>query len=116
MKRFLLAIAALLLASQASAQLATGNLQIDGRAGDTVVVKQPDVGFERKVDMTEARYTFRRIPPGMYDVAVTHADGSVMKPLRVQVSIGTTARVPTTVTESQAGATPATDAADDNDK
>ena len=105
----------MLLASQASAQLATGNLQIDGRAGDTVVVKQPDVGFERKVDMTEARYTFRRIPPGMYDVEVTRADGTTIKPLRVRVSVGTTARVPVSVTEVNA-AMPAADAADDNDK
>jgi len=116
MKRFLLAIAALLVASQAAAQLATGNLQIDGRTGDTVTIRQPDVGFERKVDMTEARYTFRRIPVGVYNVEVTHADGTVMQPLKIQVAIGTTARVPTSVTETQADATPAADATDDNDK
>ena len=115
MKRSFLAIALLLVASQAGAQLATGNLQVDGRVGDSVVVKQPDVGFERKMDLKEARYTFRRIPVGWYDVEVTHADGTVMKPLRIRVSVGTTARVPIGVTEAQA-ATPAADATDDNDK
>jgi hypothetical protein len=115
MKRSYIAIALLLAASQAGAQLATGNLQVDGRVGDVVVVKQPDVGFERKMDLEEARYTFRRIPVGWYTVEVTHADGTAMKPLRIRVSVGTTARVPIAATEAEA-ATPAADAAKDNDE
>jgi len=115
MKRSYLAIAALLAASQASAQLATGNLQIDGKAGDVVTIKQPDVGFERKMDLKEDRYTFRRIPVGWYTVEVTHADGTAMQPARVRVPVGTTTRVPVAVTEAKA-ASPSTDAADDNDK
>ena len=116
MKRSYLAIAALLAASQASAQLATGNLQIDGKAGDVVTIKQPDVGFERKMDLKEDRYTFRRIPVGWYTVEVTHADGTTMQPARVRVPVGTTTRVPITVTEANTVAPSSTDATDDNDK
>ena len=115
MKRSYFVIAALLFASQAAAQLATGNLQVDGKAGDTVVIRQPDVGFERKMDLTEDRYTFRRIPVGWYVVEVTHADGTTMQPARVRVPVGTTTRVPIAVTEAKADA-PSADAADDNDK
>lgn len=114
MKRSYLAIAALLVATQAGAQLATGNLQIDGKAGDVVTIKQPDVGFERKMDLKEDRYTFRRIPVGWYTVEVTHADGTTMQPAKVRVPVGTTTRVPVAVTEAKAA--PSTDAADDNDK
>ena len=116
MKRIVLAIAMLFATPQVGAQLATGNLQGDGRTGDVVAIRAEETGFERQMELKEdGRYAFRRLPVGWYMVNITRADGTALKPIRIRVPVGTTARLPVAATETEA-APAATPKSDDTDK
>ena len=117
MKRIVLTIAMLLATSQAGAQLATGNLQGDGRTGDVISIKGEETGFERQMELkADGKYAFRRLPVGWYMVNIKRADGTELKPIRIRVPVGTTARLPVAVTEAPEAAPAETPATDDTDK
>lgn len=78
----------------AHAQQASGNIMGDAKAGDTVLVESPEIGFHREVTLDkDGRYTMRRVPLGTYFVTVRHADGTADQAKAVRVQSGTTARV-----------------------
>lgn len=87
-------VAGLLLSATAQAQQASGNLMGDAKAGDTVVVDNPAIGFHREMTLDkDGRYTLRRLPIGDYVVTVRHADGTAEERKAIRVQTGTTARV-----------------------
>ena len=78
----------------AQAQQASGNVMAEAKAGDTIVVENPQIGFHREVTLEkDGRYTMRRVPIGSYVVTVRHADGTAEPGKGVRVQTGTTARV-----------------------
>lgn len=86
--------AGLLVSATAQAQQASGNLMGDGKAGDTVVVEGPAIGFHREMTLDkDGRYSMRRLPIGDYVVTVRHADGTAEARKAIRVQAGTTARV-----------------------
>ncbi len=89
------AILALGVAAGAQAQQASGNIMGEAVAGDTVVVHNPAIGFHREISVEkDGKYNLRRVPIGIYEVTVKHADGSQAGPTRqIRVQSGTTARV-----------------------
>ena len=78
----------------ANAQHSTGNLMIDAKAGDTVILQAPDIGVNREISVDhDGKYHARRLPMGTYVVTVRHADGTSEPAKAVTVRAGTTARV-----------------------
>lgn len=90
----LAALAALTFAVAASAQQASGNIMGEAVTGDTIVVRNASIGFQRELSIKEdGKYNVRRVPIGDYVVTVKHADGSESQPKQITVQAGTTARV-----------------------
>jgi hypothetical protein len=80
--------------ASAQAQQASGNIMGDAKAGDTIVVENPEIGFHREITVEkDGRYAMRRVPIGAYRVSVRHADGTAEPGKGVRVQAGTTARV-----------------------
>lgn len=87
-------VAALGFAAVAQAQQASGNIMGDAVTGDTVLVRNEAIGFQREISVEkDGRYNVRRVPTGIYVVTVKHADGSQDAPKQIRVQAGTTARV-----------------------
>src|SRR5262245_19464746 len=87
-------VIAALLAPGAHAQLSSGNLMGDGKAGDVVRVERAETGFLREITVKEdGKFRMARVPAGIYVVTITHADGTKTQPKEVRVQVGTTTRV-----------------------
>lgn len=81
-------------ASVAVAQSSSGNISGEAIAGDTVVIRGPDNGFHRELQIEkDGKYRVGRVPTGDYDVTIQHADGTVEQKPTVTVRVGSTARV-----------------------
>lgn len=87
-------VATLGIAAVAHAQQASGNIMGEAITGDTVVVRNASIGFQRELSIKEdGKYNLRRLPIGSYEVTVKHADGTESAPKQINVQAGTTARV-----------------------
>lgn len=95
LKNFALALVATLgIAAAAHAQQASGNIMGEAVTGDTIVVRNASIGFQRELSIKEdGKYNLRRLPIGNYVVTVKHADGTESAPKQIVVQAGTTARV-----------------------
>ena len=83
----------LLAANATSAQVSTSSLAGKAADTDTVTIRGVDNGFERDIKVEDGRFQIRRIPIGVYEVVITHADGSVEAPILVRARVGSTTRV-----------------------
>lgn len=93
-KSVAVAVLALGASFAASAQHSSGNLMVDAKAGDTIVMQAPDIGVNREVTVDhDGKYHARRLPMGNYVVTVRHADGTTEPSKAVVVRAGTTVRV-----------------------
>jgi hypothetical protein len=95
-RNFLLAgaVAGLLATSIASAQDTAGNIRGEAKAGDTIIVDNPIIGFHREMTQEkDGRYTLNHVPVGEYVIIVRHADGTAEPTKGVRVQTGATARV-----------------------
>ena len=94
-KRIALSLAlGLLLAGTAAAQSSVAHITGTAKAGETVVIKNVDTGFEREVPVKpNGRYQLRNLPVGTFAVTVKHADGTMDTPKLVTLRVGVTARV-----------------------
>jgi Carboxypeptidase regulatory-like domain len=96
---------ALFLAGTASAQSSVANISGDAKAGDKVMIFNPETGLKREIEMDkDGRYRARSLPIGNYSVTITHADGSIGKSHAVSLRVGATAFVPADATEEPAAA------------
>lgn len=87
-------VAGMLVLGSAHAQQASGNIMGDAKAGDTVIIDAPDIGFHRELTLAkDGRYQMRRVPIGIYVVTVRHADGTAEAGKGIRVQSGITARV-----------------------
>ena len=97
MRNFLLAVAvtgALLATSAAGAQDTAGNIRGEAKAGDTIIVDNPTIGFHREMTQEkDGRYTLSHVPVGDYVIIVLHADGTSEPTQAIRVRTGATARV-----------------------
>ena len=107
---------ALSLAGTAMAQSnSTGNITGDAKAGDTVLIFNPDTGMKREIEMRkDGRYRVRSLPTGNYQVTIKHADGTVGETHGASLRVGTTAFIaadpaPATPSATPAAAAPAQD-------
>ena len=94
-KRLALSLAlGLLLAGTAQAQSSVAHITGKAKAGETVLIKNVDTGFEREVPVKpDGRYQMRNLPVGTFAVTVKHADGTTDAPKLVSLRVGVTARV-----------------------
>ncbi len=84
----------LLSTAAASAHLTTGTLEGSAPAGDSVTVR--NIATEHTLDSAVAsngRFHFRRLPVGIYEVVIHHADGSMEPPILARARLGETVRV-----------------------
>lgn len=82
-----------LFASQAMAQVSTGNLSGRAAAGEKVSVRNVESGLAREVEVKkDGTFQVRRLPVGTYEVIIHKADGSEQK-IMAAARIGTTTRV-----------------------
>jgi hypothetical protein len=86
-------VLALSLAGMAMAQSnSTGNITGDAKAGDTVLIFNPDTGMKREIEMhKDGRYRVRSLPTGNYQVTIKHADGSIGETHGASLRVGSTA-------------------------
>jgi hypothetical protein len=84
----------LLASGAASAQSTTGNLEGSAAVGDSVTVR--NVATEHSLENAatrSGRFHFRRLPIGIYEVVIHHADGSVDPPIHARARLGETVQV-----------------------
>ena len=82
------------LAGTAAAQVSTSVLAGKAPAGDTVIARNVETGVEHEVQADEkGRFQLRRIPVGVYEVIIRHADGTADKPILARARLGSTVKV-----------------------
>lgn len=82
------------LAGIATAQVSTSVLSGRAPAGDTIVARNVDTGIEHEVKADDkGRFQIRRIPVGVYEVVIRHADGSAEAPILARARLGSTTKV-----------------------
>jgi hypothetical protein len=80
--------------SSASAQSTSGAIAGQVQATDTVVIQNPETGFNREVKpKADGRYSLRNLQTGTYSVTVKHADGTTDTTKTVSLKVGQTVRV-----------------------
>lgn len=84
----------MVVATGAFAQSSSGNISGEAAVGDTVVIRGPDNGFHRELEIKkDGKYRVSRVPTGEYHVTVKHADGTIGDTKAILVRVGSTARV-----------------------
>ena len=82
------------LSGVAAAQVSTSVLAGKAPVGDTVVARNVETGVEHEVKADEkGRFQLRRIPVGVYEVTIRHADGTADKPILARARLGSTVKV-----------------------
>lgn len=91
-------LAALLIGMAASgaafAHLTTGNLSGHAPPGDSVTIR--NIATDHTLESIAAqngRFHFRRLPLGIYEVTIRHADGSVEPVILARARLGETVQV-----------------------
>src|SRR5687767_4398748 len=77
-----------------NAQTTTGNLEGSAPPGDTVTLR--NVATEHQLETLVAsngRFQFRRLPIGIYEVVIRHADGSSEPAIIARARLGETVQV-----------------------
>ena len=85
---------ALIASPAAYAQLTTGAFQGTAKAGDSVTVR--NIRTEHKLDYAvgeTGRFHFVRLPVGIYEIVIHHADGSSDEPIFARARLGETVQV-----------------------
>lgn len=82
------------LAGAATAQVSTSVLAGRAAAGETVVARNVETGVEHEVKTDKkGRFQLRRVPVGVYEVVIHHADGSTEPPILARARLGETVLV-----------------------
>lgn len=86
--------ASMLLASAASAQQSSAAVSGQVAPTDKVTIRNIETGLSREAPLQEdGRFQVRRLPNGMYEVTVKHADGSPDTVTQVRLRAGITTRI-----------------------
>ncbi len=84
---------AMIAAQGAMAQVSTGGIAGHGATGDTVTLRNVDTNFQRELKVDDkGRFRMGRLPIGLYEVVIRHADGSEER-IVARVSLGSVTRV-----------------------
>ena len=84
----------MIVATGAFAQSSSGNISGEAAVGDTVVIRGPDNGYHRELEIKkDGKFRISRVPTGEYHVTVKHADGTIEDTKAISVRVGSTARV-----------------------
>ena len=84
----------LLSSGSASAQLTTGSFAGDAPSGASVVLRNPATNHTlATVVARNGRFHFRRLPTGIYEVVILHADGRRDAPILARARLGETVQV-----------------------
>jgi hypothetical protein len=71
------------------AQATQGGLEGSAPPGDSVSILNPETGHRLVTGVADnGRFHFRRLPIGIYEVVIHHADGSMDDPILARARVG----------------------------